>query len=535
MFDLGNGLLLRMCFGTLKFYLQWKNRIPKIERAPYPNRGDPNYCQGLYGRESDRAFRLIFVFLHKISTMHTDDTICAISTPPGSGAIAVLRLSGPEAIAITDAIFKAASGKKLAACPANTLHFGRIVEKEKVIDEVVVSLFKKPHSYTAEDVVEISCHGSVYLQQKILQMLTEKGARLAEPGEFTRRAFMNGKMDLSQAEAVADLISSSSAASHKLAIQQMRGGFSSELAKLRDQLLQFISLIELELDFSEEDVEFADRKQLHELLETTQILMQKLARSFELGNVIKQGIPVAIVGHTNVGKSTLLNRLLQDDRAIVSEIAGTTRDVIEDSINIEGVSYRFIDTAGMRNTSDSIESMGIERTYERIRKASIVLLVIDATAPHQRIEEAMKQVKEQVGNSEKQLITLINKVDRLQEAEALRKLEEEAQKITGEQALAISAKEGGGISQLIDRLTESYNLQAISDQEVVVSNVRHYEALKQAGEAMQRAIEGLQNQLQGDLLAMDIRETLHYLGEITGQITTDEVLGNIFKNFCIGK
>jgi len=326
--------------------------------------------------------------------MMNSDIICAISTPQGNGAIAVIRLSGDESIALTDKVFQSVSGKKLIDQQPNTLHFGLLKEGDKIIDEVVVSLFKAPRSYTGEDVVEISCHGSVYIQQQILQLLTRKGARLAQPGEFTLRAFVNGKMDLSQAEAVADLISSSSSTSHKVAIQQMRGGFSGEIVNLRDRLLHFISLLELELDFSEEDVEFADRDQLNELLNNIQQLIQKLLKSFDLGNVIKNGVPVAIVGHTNVGKSTLLNKILNEEKAIVSEIAGTTRDVIEDVINIEGVTFRFIDTAGIRETTDTIETLGIERTYDRIAKSSIVLLLVDATEKVTNIVQAVKKVKE---------------------------------------------------------------------------------------------------------------------------------------------
>ena len=317
--------------------------------------------------------------------MINNDIICAISTAPGNGAIAVVRLSGEESIALCDKVFLSPTNKRLIDQQANTLHFGSLMDGDRIIDEVVVSLFQGPRSYTGEDVVEISCHGSVYIQQQVLQLLTKNGARLAKPGEFTLRAFINGKMDLSQAEAVADLIASTSSSAHQVAIQQMRGGFSSEIAHLRDRLLHFISLLELELDFSEEDVEFADRKQLHDLLNNIHNLIQKLLKSFDLGNVIKNGVPVAIVGHTNVGKSTLLNRILNEEKAIVSDIAGTTRDVIEDVINIEGVSFRFIDTAGIRETSDTIETIGIERTYERISKASIILLKASVSSSTNRI------------------------------------------------------------------------------------------------------------------------------------------------------
>jgi len=466
-----------------------------------------------------------------------NDIICAISTPQGNGAIAVIRLSGDESIALTDKVFQSASNKKLIDQQPNTLHFGVLKEGDKIIDEVVVSLFKAPRSYTGEDVVEISCHGSVYIQQQILQLLTRKGARLAQPGEFTLRAFVNGKMDLSQAEGVADLIASSSATSHKVAIQQMRGGFSSEIASLRDRLLHFISLLELELDFSEEDVEFADRGQLNELLNNIQQLIQKLLKSFDLGNVIKNGVPVAIVGHTNVGKSTLLNKILNEEKAIVSEIAGTTRDVIEDVINIEGVTFRFIDTAGIRETTDTIETIGIERTYDRISKSSIVLLLVDATEKVSDIKQAVKKVKEKIGATDKKLIVIVNKIDRLNDSTIEQEINQSLNNLLDEQdvRIKISAKTGENVEKLIDELLSVVNLTALNQNEVIVTNARHYEALEKASVALQRAIDGLNSGITGDFLAMDIREVLHYLGEITGEITTDEVLGNIFKNFCIGK
>jgi len=469
--------------------------------------------------------------------MMNNDIICAISTPQGNGAIAVIRLSGDESIALTDKVFQSASGKKLIDQQPNTLHFGVLEDDDKIIDEVVVSLYKAPRSYTGEDVVEISCHGSVYIQQQILQLLTRKGARLAQPGEYTLRAFVNGKMDLSQAEGVADLIASSSATSHKVAIQQMRGGFSSEIANLRDRLLHFISLLELELDFSEEDVEFADRDQLNELLNNIQQLIQKLLKSFDLGNVIKNGVPVAIVGHTNVGKSTLLNKILNEEKAIVSEIAGTTRDVIEDVINIEGVTFRFIDTAGIRETTDTIETLGIERTYDRITKSSIVLLLVDATEKVTNIVQAVKKVKEKIGVTDKKLIVIVNKIDRLNDSSIEQEINQSLQNLLDEQdvRIKISAKTGENVEKLIDELLSVVNLSALNQNEVIVTNVRHYEALEKASVALQRAIDGLNTGITGDFLAMDIRETLHYLGEITGEITTDEVLGNIFKNFCIGK
>ena len=466
-----------------------------------------------------------------------NDIICAISTPQGNGAIAVIRLSGDESIALCDRIFRSPDQKKLIDQQPNTIHFGTLRDGDKIIDEVVVSLFKAPRSYTGEDVVEISCHGSVYIQQQVLQLLTKNGARLAKPGEFTLRAFVNGKMDLSQAEAVADLIASSSATSHKVAIQQMRGGFSGEIAYLRDRLLNFISLLELELDFSEEDVEFADRKQLNDLLNNIQQLIQKLLKSFDLGNVIKNGVPVAIVGHTNVGKSTLLNKILNEEKAIVSEIAGTTRDVIEDVINIEGVTFRFIDTAGIRETTDKIETIGIERTYDRIAKSSIVLLLVDATEKVADIAQAVKKVKEKIGATGKKLIVIVNKMDRLDDSKVEQEIDRSLNHSLDEAdvRIKISAITGENVENLIEELLSVVNLSALNQNEVIVTNARHYEALEKASVALQRAIDGLNSGITGDLLAMDIREVLHYLGEITGEITTDEVLGNIFKNFCIGK
>lgn len=462
--------------------------------------------------------------------MINNDIICAISTAQGNGAIAVIRLSGKESIALCDKVFKSPKNKRLIDQDANTLHFGTIVDGDKIIDEVVISIFKNPRSYTGEDIVEISCHGSVFIQQQILQLLTRTGARLAKPGEFTLRAFINGKMDLSQAEAVADLIASTSSAAHKVAIQQMRGGFSSEIANLRDRLLHFISLLELELDFSEEDVEFADRKQLNELLTNIKGLIDKLLKSFDLGNVIKNGVPVAIVGHTNVGKSTLLNKILNEEKAIVSDIAGTTRDVIEDVINIEGVSFRFIDTAGIRETTDKIENIGIERTYDRISKASIVLLLVDATESKEDIERAILNVKDRLGSADKKLIVVINKVDI-----SNHKIELQHLLSNDDAIIKISAKTGENIDALVQELLSVVNLTALDQNDVIVTNARHFEALENASIALQRSIDGVNTGISGDFLAQDIRETLHYLGEITGEITTDEVLGNIFKNFCIGK
>ena len=464
------------------------------------------------------------------------DTICAISTAQGMGAIAVIRLSGEQSICICENIFKPAkAGKLLSQQNANTIHFGSITDGKKDIDEVLVSIFKTPYSFTGEDIIEIACHGAPFIQQQILQLLIANGARLATAGEFTQRAFLNGKMDLSQAEAVADLIASRSEAARRVALQQMRGGFSNELIHLRSQLLNFISLIELELDFSEEDVEFADRSELIKLVNQIESLLKRLVQSFSLGNAIKNGIPVAIVGHTNAGKSTLLNTLLQEERAIVSEIHGTTRDVIEDTINIEGIGFRFIDTAGIRATKDEIENLGIERTYDKISKATIVLLMLDVNDPNKKIHEAITDIKKRL-NEQQQLIVVINKTDLGDHSIQERFNKVSFKELSGIDAIVpISAKNQVNIESLTSSLLKTVNLSAIDNDEVIVTNVRHYEALQQSLEAIIRVSEGLQTGISADFLAQDIREVLHFLGEITGHINTDEVLGNIFKNFCIGK
>lgn len=470
--------------------------------------------------------------------MYTQDTICAIATAPGNGAIAMIRLSGGEALQIAGDLFTPIKKQhSLTDAKANSLHYGTIRYEGKIIDEVVAGIFRGPHSYTGEDVVEISCHGSQFIQQKLLEVFTRSGARLAEPGEFTLRAFTNGKMDLSQAEAVADLIASTNEASHKVAMHQMRGGFKQEIEHLRDKLLHFISLIELELDFSEEDVEFADRKKLRRLLESIQKIITRLRDSFQLGNVIKNGVPVAIVGHTNVGKSTLLNQLLREEKAIVSDIAGTTRDVIEDVVTISGVQFRFIDTAGIRDTQDAIETLGIERTFERIDKASVVLQLVDATEPTADVAGAIDKVKQRMAGTEKKLLVLINKTDSVDSPAHLHDLRQVlANKLdSNDVPLEISAKLGTNVDKLIDELVSTINLQRLNSNDVIVTNARHHEALSHAADALQRAYEGLDIGIPGDLMAQDIREVLHYLGEITGTISTDEVLGNIFKNFCIGK
>ncbi|WP_294139408.1 tRNA uridine-5-carboxymethylaminomethyl(34) synthesis GTPase MnmE [uncultured Sanguibacteroides sp.] len=464
--------------------------------------------------------------------MTDKSVICAIATAPGTGAIAVLRVSGEGCIALCDRLFQSPSGKKLTEVRPNTVHFGRIVEGEELVDEVLLSVFHAPHSFTGEDSIEISCHGSVYIQQRILQLLVSRGARLAHPGEFTRRAFLNGKMDLSQAEAVADLIASSSAAAHKMALNQMRGGFSKELIKLRAELLHITSLLELELDFSEEDVEFANRTELRVIAVKIRDMISGLCNSFSLGNVIKNGLPVAIVGNTNVGKSTLLNALLKEDRAIVSDIEGTTRDVIEDTISLNGILFRFIDTAGIRCTFDTVENLGIERTFAKISQAKVVLLLQDVNRSSDQFIPYYRQVKGRLSPDAKLLI-LLNKVDQTEVLDAIK--EEIEIQISGEPILPVSAKTGYNMEALVRWLTSSVNTEALSAGNVIVSNVRHYEALSHALEAIRRVITALDSSLSGEFVSQDIRECLHYLGEITGEITTDEVLGNIFKNFCIGK
>lgn len=462
--------------------------------------------------------------------MTDNSTIYALATPAGNGAIAVIRLSGEEAVSIADSLFRGKNNtKKLAAQKSYTLHFGSLVHKEQVIDEVLVSLFKNPHSYTGEDVVEISCHGSVFIQQKIMQALSECGARLATPGEFTMRAFLNGKMDLSQAEAVADLIASQSAASHKIAFEQMKGGFSSQLEVLRGRLLHFISLIELELDFSEEDVEFADRRQFNHLLDEISTHTNQLIKSFTYGNVVKTGVPVAIAGRTNVGKSTLLNALLNEEKAIVSDIAGTTRDVIEDTITIDGITFRFIDTAGIRHTTDTIETLGIERTFDRIAKARIVLYVAEANDTAEEIKKAISALSL---NEDQHLILVLNKYDLLSGLEINAKQTELSH--LGFPVVFISAKNKLNINTLQHTIVSIIEAGK-TDSGVIVTNIRHYEALQQAQQAVNRVFEGLQNHISTDLIAQDLREVLYHIGAITGEITTDEVLGNIFKNFCIGK
>jgi tRNA modification GTPase len=447
------------------------------------------------------------------------------------GAIAVIRLSGEGSAALTDQIFRSPSGKKLSEAAANTVHFGRILSDGEVLDEVLVTLFHAPHSFTGEESVEISCHGSLYIQQKMMELLLANGARMAQAGEFTRRAFRNGKFDLSQAEAVADLIASSSRASHRVAMNQMRGGFAQKLTLLRDKLLQFVSLIELELDFSEEDVEFANREKLHELTHEIEEEIVRLTDSFRLGNAIKSGIPVAIIGETNAGKSTLLNLLLNEERAIVSDIHGTTRDVIEDVVNMEGVTFRFIDTAGIRQTTDTIETLGIERTYRKIEQASIILWVIDLTTPVDKIESLAASLISRM--KEKHLILLFNKADLIRE-EQRESIVNMLPEVKADR-LFISAKQKLNTGQLQQLLVKAAGIPSIGEEDLIVTNLRHYEALNRALEAIHRVEEGLETGITHDFISQDIRECMFYLGEITGQISNDEILGNIFSKFCIGK
>ena len=462
------------------------------------------------------------------------DTICAIATAQG-GAIGSIRVSGPHAIDITERIFiPVKAEKKLTGRKPYTLTFGHIYNGEEIIDEVLVSLFRTPHSYTGEDSTEITCHGSSYILQQVLQLLIKNGCRLAKPGEFTQRAFLNGKMDLSQAEAVADLIASTSAATHRLAMSQMRGGFSKELTDLREKLLNFTSMIELELDFSEEDVEFADRSALLQLADSIEKVIARLVYSFNVGNVIKNGVPVAIIGETNAGKSTLLNVLLNEDKAIVSDIHGTTRDVIEDTVNINGITFRFIDTAGIRETNDTIENLGIERTFQKIDQAEIILWMIDATDAPSQIEGLSKKLLPHCEG--KHLILTFNKSDLIREEqkEAILFLLTNFPK-TDINSIFISAKQHSGTDELQQMLTEAAHLPTITQNDVIVTNVRHHEALSLALEAIHRVQEGLNRNISGDFLAQDIRECIFHLSDIAGEVTNDMVLQNIFQNFCIGK
>jgi tRNA modification GTPase len=454
--------------------------------------------------------------------MTTSDTIIALATPQGIGAIAVIRLSGKDAIAITNKVFK---GKDLEAQPTHTIHFGTLRDEGKIVDEVLASVFKEPKSFTKENVVESSTHGSQYIVKQVVKLLLKNGARLAKPGEFTQRAFLNGQFDLAQAEAVADLINSDTEASHQAAMTQMRGGFSKEIASLRKELIHFASMIELELDFGEEDVEFADRDDLKGLINKLLVVIEALIKSFDLGNVIKNGVPTVIAGKPNAGKSTLLNALLNEDRAIVSEIAGTTRDSIEDEVNIEGINFRFIDTAGLRETTDTIEAIGVERTQAKMKEAALIIYMFDLV--NEPITEILREVNK-LENSGKPFVCVGNKIDKA-DPELIKQL------ASNTHFVFISASEKAKIEVLKDKLLELVNLDNFKSGDTVVTNIRHYDNLMQTRNALKDVLNGLGQNVTGDFLAMDIRQSLHYLGEITGEITTDDLLDNIFSKFCIGK
>lgn len=461
-----------------------------------------------------------------------DSTICAIATAAGTSAIAVIRVSGKDSIKITNKLFIPASGKGgLVNTKTHSLKFGKLVSDNTVIDEVLVSVFWNPHSYTGEDTVEISCHGSQFIQQKILEALVRNGCRLAEAGEFTLRAFLNGKLNLTQAEAVADIISSENESQLKLAMQQMRGGYSEQIEKLRQELIDFTALMELELDFSEEDVEFADREKFISLITHTLSVIKNLIESFALGNAIKKGVPVAIAGKPNVGKSTLLNKLLNEERAIVSEIAGTTRDFIEDTLSISGISYRFIDTAGLRNTSDLLEAKGIERSYEKIKQASLILFMADVNDDYKAV--AADVIKLSAGVDQK-IIIVLNKIDTFSNTCSAYDVEEAVATLTGQPAIAISAKSETDINKLLALIQKTMHSRLPSN-DFVVTNARHVEALKAAEHALLQVRDGLQKNLSGDLISIDIRTALHALGSITGKITNNDILDSIFTRFCIGK
>lgn len=471
--------------------------------------------------------------------MINQDAIVALATPSGAGAISVIRISGENAINIATQVFQSVKNKDLRKQKTHTLHLGHIIDDQKIIDEVLLSIFHGPNSYTGENTIEISCHGSTYIQQQIIQLLLRKGCRAAEPGEFTLRAFLNGKLDLSQAEAVADLISSDNAASHQIAMQQMRGGFSNEIAELRNELLNFASLIELELDFAEEDVEFADRQQFSTLLEKIERVLKRLIDSFAVGNVIKNGIPVAIVGEPNVGKSTLLNALLNDERAIVSDIAGTTRDTIEDELDIGGIGFRFIDTAGIRDTQDVVESIGIKKTFEKIAQAQFVIYMVDGFEIIQgdKLQNMRIEIEKIINKYPlKPVMIIVNKADKLSTDQRniisgnFSTLHDKVNDIQ-----FLSAKEKQGIDILTSSLLNLVNTGALRNNETIVTNVRHYDSLLKALEEIQKVKYGLQTNLSADLMAIDIKEALYHFGIITGQVSNDELLGNIFANFCIGK
>lgn len=456
-----------------------------------------------------------------MQALDTLDTICALSTPQGVSAIAVIRLTGQKAITTVNKCFT----KDISNAKGYTVHYGSILDQDKVVDDVIVTVFKGPNSFTGENTVEIACHGSIFIQQRIIEVLLDNGARLAEAGEFSKRAFFNGKFDLSQTEAIADLIHSQSEAAHQIAIQQMRGGFSNDLKSLRDQLIHFASLVELELDFAEEDVEFADRSELITLVQTVFDLVQRLAQSFKLGNAIKNGVNTAIVGRPNAGKSTLLNAILNEERAIVSDIAGTTRDTIEETLILEGVEFRFIDTAGLRETTDSIEKIGVEKALDEVNKSAVYIYLFDCNElsvadVHQDLSELPNEIAH---------IVVANKLDLATENQIT------AFKNSDLNPVFISAKNNDAINELQKQLLKTVDISSLTSNQTIVTNIRHFEALKRAEEDLQKVTDGLQNGVSGDFIAMDIRQALHHLGTITGEVSTDDLLGNIFANFCIGK
>lgn len=461
----------------------------------------------------------------------TQETICAPATAPGLSAIAVLRLSGKDSFGVMSRLFVSYGQKtEFQQIPARYATLGQIISQGEPVDEVLLTRFPAPHSYTGEDMVEVSCHGSPFITQRILQLMIDQGARMARPGEFTMRAFLNGRMDLSQAEGVADLIASNSSASHRMAFRQMRGHFSERIHDLRQRLLHFASLIELELDFSEEDVEFANRQELTQLLDSILKETSQLKTSFSLGNVLKMGIPVAIIGKPNVGKSTLLNAILNEEKAIVSEIPGTTRDAIEDTIVIEGVSFRFIDTAGLRESEDVIENVGIGRTYEKIRQAAVILYLFDASdTTLEEILATISEFREKISDGNKRLIPIANKIDLLEE------MPHHFRNLVELETIFVSAKRKENIHMIAQTLLESVKTSPEEENQYIVTNSRHYEALAKTAEAVTAVREGIDNGLPGDLLSSELRLALHHLGTITGEITNDEILGNIFEKFCIGK
>jgi tRNA modification GTPase len=462
--------------------------------------------------------------------MNYNDTIVALATPSGVGAIGVIRVSGNNAISISNNLFKPLNNKSLLDQSTHTIHLGHIYDGDRALDEVLLSIFKDPKSYTGENVVEVSCHGSHYIQSEIIQLFIRNGCRAANPGEFTLRAFLNGKMDLSQAEAVADLIASDSESSHKIALQQMRGGFSNKIKELRDELIDFASLIELELDFSGEDVDFADLEKFESLLNRISDVLKYLIDSFSTGNVIKSGVPISIVGEPNVGKSTLLNLLLDDEKAIVSDIAGTTRDAIEDELIIDGIKFRFIDTAGIRKTDNLVESIGIKKTFKKMKDSRVILYMVDCgKLKKNHVTNLITEIKKIINNySEKHFIIVFNKIELINNVEIINLFKDF-------DSVSISAKTGHGLDDLKNKLSSLLHLGKLNNNDIVITNARHYDALMRASQSINNVKKGLKSGLTGDLLSIDIRESIHHFGRITGEISTDDLLGNIFSNFCIGK